>query len=85
MVPVDTIVNSDGSIAAGSPLHSARLRARPGRVRTPVLPMGDPEVRIVGLDLDGLDRLDRVRDVGVVDERTVPDEEAISAQPLERK
>ena len=34
--------------------------------------MGDSEVRVIGLDFDALDGLDRVRDVCVVDERAVP-------------
>ena len=69
---IDAIVDSDGGVPTGGPLHSARLRARPGWVRTPVLPMGNPEVRVIGLDLDALDGLDRVRDIRVVDERAVP-------------
>lgn len=72
------IVDADGGIATGSPLHSARLRAGPRWVRTPVLSMGDPEVGVVGLDLDTLDGFDGVRDVGIVDERAVPNKEAIS-------
>jgi len=45
----------------------------------------DSEVRVIGLGLDTLDGLDRVRDVSVVDERTVPNEEAISMQLRETK
>lgn len=78
MVSADAIVDSDSSVAAGSPLHSARLWAGPGRVRTPVFSMGNPEVRVIGLSLDALNSLDRVRDVSVVDECTVPDEEEIN-------
>ena len=75
LVSIDAIVDSDGGVTTSGPLHSARLGARPGRVRAPVFPVGDPEVRVVGLDLDALDGLDRVRDVRVVDERAVPDED----------
>ena len=77
VVSIDAIVDSDGSVATGSPLHSACLGAGPGWVRTPVLSMSDPEVRVIGLDFDPLDGLDRVRDVRVVDERTVPNGGAI--------
>jgi len=85
VVSIKAIVDSDGGVAASGPLHSARLGARPRWVRTPVLSVGDPEVRVVGLSLYALDGLGRVRDVGVVDERTVPGEEAISTQLTERK
>lgn len=85
VISIDAIINSDGSVAAGGPLHSARLRARPRWVRTPVFSVCDPEVRVIGLGLDTLDSFDRVRDVGVVDERTIPDEETVSMQLQERK
>ena len=39
----------------------------------------DPEVCVIGLDLGVLDGLHRVRDVGVVDDRTVPDGNSLSA------
>ena len=71
----DPIVDTNGSVAAGRP---ACLGTRPGWVRTPVLPMRDPELRVAGFDLDALDGIDRVRDVGVVDERAVPDGKAIN-------
>ena len=45
-------------------------------VRASVLSVCDPEARVVGLGLDAFDGLDRVRDVGVVDERAVPDRRA---------
>jgi hypothetical protein len=73
-----SIVNSNGSVPAGSPLHSARLGAGPRWIRTPILSVGYPEVHVIGFRLDALDSLDCVRDVGVVDERTVPGEETIS-------
>ena len=74
----DPIVDANGGVAAGRPLHPARLGAGPGWVRAPVLSVRDPEVRVVGLDLDALDGLDRVRDVGVVDERAIPCGEVVS-------
>lgn len=83
IVSADAIVNSDSGVAAGSPLHSARLRAGPRWIRASVLSVCDPEVRVIGLGLDGLDGLDRVRDVGVVDERAVP-VHVVSMQLLER-
>lgn len=70
---IHAIGDSDGSVAAGSPLHSTRLRARPRWVRTPVLSVCDSEVRVIGLGLDGLYGLDRIRDISVIDERTVPE------------
>jgi len=75
MDSIDAIVGSNSSVSTGGPLHSACLGARPGRVRAPVLSMGNPEVRVIGLDLDALDGLDRVRNVCVVDERAVPGED----------
>ena len=54
--------------AAGALAAVGRAR----RVRTAVLAMRDAEVRVVGLGLDVVDRLERVRDVGEVDERAVP-------------
>lgn len=79
-----SVVYPDGSVSTGSPLHSTRLRSGPRRVRTPVLPVGDPEVCIIGLNLDAIDSLDRIRDVSVVDERTVPGEGVINRQLLPR-
>jgi hypothetical protein len=38
----------------------------------------NPQVGVIGLSFDPLNGLDRVRDVRVVDERTVPDKETIS-------
>ena len=78
VVSIDPIVDSEGGVAAGRPLHPARLGTRPGWARTSVLSVRDPEVRMVRFDLDTLDGLDRVRDVGVVDERTVPDSRTIN-------
>ena len=75
---INSIIDSDGGVAAGRPLHPACLGAGPGQFRTSVLSVRDPEVRIVGFDLDALGSLDRVRDVGVVDESAVPGGEAIS-------
>ena len=72
-ISIDAIVDSHGGIATGGPLHSTRLGPGPGWVCTPVLSVGNPEVRVIGLDLDVFDGLDRVRDVRVVDESTVPD------------
>ena len=70
-----SVVDSDGSIAAGSPLHSACLGARPRWIRTPILSVGYPEIHIIGFGFDALDCLGGVRDVSVVDKSTVPDEE----------
>ena len=75
LVSINAIVDSDSGVAAGGPLHSARLGAGPGWIRAPVLSVGNPEVRIIGLDLDALDGFDRVRDVRVIDERAIPDED----------
>lgn len=75
LASIDPIIDSGGGVAAGGPLRPACLGAGPGWVRPSVLSVCDPEVRVVGLDLDGLDR---VRDVGVVGERAVPDGKAVS-------
>ena len=54
-------------------LARAALRARARRDRAAVLPVRDAQVRVLGLVLDALDRLDGVRDVREVDEGAVPD------------
>lgn len=74
-----SIADSNGSVAAGSPLHSARLGAGPRRVGTPVLSVGYSEVHVIWFRLDVLDSLDCVRDVGIVDERAIPDKEGVNA------
>lgn len=84
VVSADAIVDPNSSVTTGSPLHPARLRAGPRWVRAPVLSVRDSEVRVVRLGLDALDGLNRVRDVGVVDERTVPDEVIVNATPRTR-
>ena len=81
----DGIVDTNGGVAAGHPLHPAGLGAGPWWVHTSVLSVRDPKVRVVGLDLDALDDLDRIRDVGVVDERAVPDGKAISIRDQRSK
>ena len=73
-----SIVDSDGGVAASGPLHSARLGTGPRWVRAPVLSVGYPKVHVIGFGLDALNSLDRVRDVGVVDERAVPAKEGVS-------
>ena len=78
MVSIDPIVDSDrGGVAAGRPLHPARVGGGPGWFRTSVLSVRDPEVRVVGLDFRVLDGLDRVGHVGVVGERAGPDGKVI--------
>ena len=81
----DPIVDSNGGVAAGLPLHPAHLGARSGWVRTPVLSVCNPEVHVVRLDLDALNGLDHIQDVGVVNERAVPDGGVISLRDQRSK
>ena len=80
---IEAIVDSGGSVGTGSPPRSARLGAGPGWIRVRVLSMGDPEARVIGLSLDVLDDLNRVRGVGIGYKHAVPGDEAISMQPLQ--
>lgn len=59
-------------IATGRSPHAA-LWARAGRVGAAILAMSDTQVSVVRLVLHAFDSLDRVRNVGEVDERAVPD------------
>ena len=54
------IVDTNGGVAAGCPLHPTGLGAGPRWVRTSVLSMCNPDVHVVGLDLDALNGLDCV-------------------------
>ena len=56
----DPIVDTNGGVAIGCPLHPAGLGAGPRWVRTPVLSVRDPEVHVIALDLDALNGLDCV-------------------------
>ncbi len=53
--------------SVGLTLPGSALRSGAGRVGTAVLPVRDAEERVLGLGLDAVNRLDRVRDVGKVD------------------
>ena len=78
VVHINPIIDSDGDVATGRSFHPASLGTRPGWVCTLVLSVCDPEVHVVGLDLDALNGLDCIRDVGVVDKRAVPGGEVVS-------
>lgn len=76
---VDTITVDSGHFASVCPCSSwgalatcSTLRTRPGWVRTPVFSMSDTQVSVLWLALDSINSLDGVRDIGEVDECTVP-------------
>ena len=85
VVPTDPIADSDSDVAAGSPLHPARLGAGPGWVRVSVLSVHNPENHAIGVSPNALNGLDCIRDVGVVDECTVPDGPAMSMRGPRRQ
>jgi hypothetical protein len=76
---VDTITVDSGRLASACPCSTwgafgacSTLRTRPGWVCTPVLAMSDTQVSVLWLILDSINSLDGVRDIGEVDECTVP-------------
>ena len=76
---VDTITVDSDPLASVCPRSTwgalgacSTLRTRPGWVCTPVFAVSNAQVSVLWLVLDPINSLDSVRDIGEVDECTVP-------------